>query len=165
MKERVGKDYLIIGISLLLGMMLTVLPLPNWAIWARPSWILLIVIFWAMVAPHRFGIGLAWCVGLFMDFLTGTLLGQQALLTCFTAYFIIKLQRRFMNMPIFQQMCLVLLLVGVNLVINRWVVLFVEHSPVYWKFWLTAFSSALIWPWLSGLLNIYQNRFHLVELE
>ncbi len=67
-----------------------------------------------------------------------------------------------MNMPIFQQMCLVLLLVGVNLVINRWVVLFVEHSPVYWKFWLTAFSSASIW--LSGLLNIYQNRFHLVAV-
>ena len=81
------KDYIVIGITLLIGMILTLIPMPPWAVWLRPNWMLAIMIFWLMTASHRVGIGMAWFVGLFMDLLTGTLLGQQALIFCITAYF------------------------------------------------------------------------------
>src|SRR5262249_47876342 len=148
-----------------LGMILTIIPMPSWSIWLRPYWVLAILIFWLLTAPWRVGIGFAWLVGLFMDLLTGTLLGQQALAFCLTAYFVLRFQNWLAHMPILQQTAAVLLLVLLNLVIDRCALIIFQHTIVNWLFWLPALTTAVIWPWLSGLLYLYQLKLRVADLS
>ena len=39
--------------TLLIALMLALLPMPDWTIWLRPAWVLLVVIYWAMMAPYQ----------------------------------------------------------------------------------------------------------------
>ncbi len=164
MKGSMTRDYLVIGFSFLIGMILTLIPFPQWAVWLRPHWILAILIFWLMTASHRVGIGFAWFIGLFMDLVAGTILGQQALIFCITAYFVLKFQHWFVNVSIFQQTAIIFLLMLFNLTIDRCLLVIFQHTTVNWFFWLPALTTAVIWPWLSGLLYIYQIKLRVADV-
>lgn len=163
MKENAVFDYIVITLTLFIGMILTLLPIPPWAVWMRPEWVLAILIAWMINAPHRAGIGLAWCVGLFMDLLTGTLLGQQALVFCITAYFVLKFQHWFAHVPILQQTVVVFLLVLFDLIIARCVLTLIQHNPVDWLFWLPAVTTAIVWPIIGGVLYFFQTKLRIVD--
>ena len=72
-----------ISLTLLLGMVLSVLPLPDFVPpelgFVRPDWVAMVLIYWILALPHRVGLITAWIAGLGMDVLLGTLLGQHAL--------------------------------------------------------------------------------------
>jgi rod shape-determining protein MreD len=163
MNSNALKDYIVIYITVLLGMILTIVPMPSWAIWLRPNWMLAILIFWLMTASHRVGIGVACFVGIWMDLLTGTLLGQQALVFSITAYFVLKFQQWIAHMPVLQQTFTVFLLVLFDLIIERCMVMLFQHSVINWMFWLPAVTTAVIWPWLSGLLYLYQIKLRVAD--
>ena len=165
MRSSAAKDYVIICITLLIGMILMLLPMPSWAVWLRPNWVLAIMIFWLMTASYRVGIGLAWLVGLFMDLLTGSFIGQQALIFCITAYFVLKFQHWLAHLPVLQQTAMIFLLMFVDLIIDRCMLIVFQHSAVDWLFWLPALTTAVIWPWLSGLLYFYQIKTHVADVE
>ena len=122
------------------------------------------MIFWLMTAPHRVGIIHAWIVGLFMDLLTGTMLGQQALIFCITAYLVLKFQQRLIYMPVLQQTAFVLLLMLFDLIIERCLLMIFQQTTGYWLFWLPALTTAVIWPWLSGLLYYYQIKLGVADV-
>ena len=104
------KDSLLIGSTFIVAMMLLVLPLPDWVIWYRPAWVLMVLLFWLVIMPERIGIGAAWMVGLLLDLLTGTVLGQHAIVLTVMAYFIIKFQAQIRSFPVWQKMLLILFL-------------------------------------------------------
>lgn len=158
------KDYVVISLSLLVGMVLTLIPVPDWAVWLRPYWVLAIMIFWLMTASHRMGVGIAWTVGLFMDLLTGTLLGQQALIFCVTAYFILKFQHWLAHVPVLQQTAIIFLLMLLDSIINYCLLVIFQKTVMDWFFWLPALTTAVIWPWLSGLLYMYQIKLRVADL-
>ena len=160
-----AKDYLVILISLVIGIVLTLVPVPPWAVWLRPNWMLAIIIFWLLTASHRVGIGIAWFVGLFMDLLTGTLLGEQAFVFCIIAYFVLKFQHWLTHIPVLQQTAIIFLLMLFNLIIDRCLLIVFQHSPLNGLFWLPALTTAVIWPWFSGLLYIYQIKLRVADAE
>ncbi len=159
-----SKDYVVIWITLLIGLILTIVPVPEWAIWLRPNWVLAIMIFWLMTAAHRVGIVMAWFVGLFMDLLTGTILGEQALVFCLTAFLVLKFQHWLASMPVFQQTATIFLLMLFNLIVERCMLIVFQQTVVNWLFWLPALTTAVVWPWLSGLLYIYQIKLRVADL-
>ena len=71
--------YLVIPISFIVGMILLILPLPEWVRIYRPDWLALILIYWSMALPKRVGLWSAFIIGLLADSLLGTLLGHHAL--------------------------------------------------------------------------------------
>jgi rod shape-determining protein MreD len=50
----------IIALSLVIALMLTALPLPEWAVNWRPAWVAMVLIYWCMALPERVGIGVRW---------------------------------------------------------------------------------------------------------
>ena len=66
-------------VSFLVAMMLTSLPLPETAIIYRPDWLILVLIYWCMAIPERIGIFTGWMLGLLLDVMYGSLLGQNAM--------------------------------------------------------------------------------------
>ena len=65
--------------SLLLGLLLSVAPMPEFMSVGRPLWLGLVIGYWSLVAPQRVGMTRVWLLGLAADVLYGTPLGQNAL--------------------------------------------------------------------------------------
>src|SRR5690348_5166579 len=93
------RSWFFIILSIMVAMMLTILPLPLWAGWVRPLWVPAVVFYWALALPDRFSIVAAWCVGILLDVLLGTLLGENALGLTLAVFVISKLFTRIRLFP------------------------------------------------------------------
>ena len=154
-----GRTY-IIYLTLILGFILTIMPLPEWAQDYRPQWVALILIYWCMALPERIGVGVGWISGLLLDVLSGALLGQHALGLAVIAFLTLKLYRRVRVLPLRQQMFTVLVLLLVERLSNLWSAGAAGHStPTLW-YWITPLIGMLLWPWVYITLRDIRRRFH-----
>ena len=64
---RRSKNQGIIAITLFIAIVLTIIPLPEWARYIRPEWVMLVLIYWCMATPARINVGIAWLMGLIFD--------------------------------------------------------------------------------------------------
>lgn len=153
------KSFLVIITSFLIACILQMIPLPLWAVWLRPEWLLLVLIFWALYLPDRVGLNIAFMLGILMDLLMGTLIGENALAFVFIAYFMMRFSRRIEMFPLWQQtfivLCFMLIFQTYKFIIWRW--LYGEAvDPLYW---IAAIITALIWPWVYAVLSKFQFRY------
>ncbi len=100
----------VIIITFIVALLLTIVPLPEWARYLRPDWVGLVLIYWCMALPERVGIISGWCAGLLVDLLTGAVLGQHALSLTVVAFLTIRFHQRVRLFPILQQATTVLVL-------------------------------------------------------
>ncbi len=140
-------------LSLMLAMVLRILPLPRFWFELSPDWMALLVLYWTLLAPERFGLLTAWLVGLLADTLTGRLLGQQALAYAVMAYLNLRARPRLLGLPLPLQCLwvLVLSLLGQMLILWTQRVELAEGATLI--FWLPAFSGALAWPLVLWLMR------------
>jgi rod shape-determining protein MreD len=149
----------VIYLSLLLGFILTIMPLPEWAQTFRPQWVVLILIYWCLALPERVGVGVGWIAGLLLDVLTGSLLGQHALGLAVVAFLTLKLYRRVRVLPLPQQMFTVFVLLLVERLLTLWSAAVAGYAtPSLW-YWLTPMIGTLLWPWVYVILRDIRRRF------
>lgn len=160
MRSRFLSRTFIIGLSFITAMMLTILPLPSWAVWLRPEWVMLVVVYWCLALPERISVGIAWVIGLLLDVLLGTLLGQHALALAVVAYFIVKFYPRIRLYPIWQKTLVVFILSVIYLGLLYWVQGLMGILPNSWGFWIPALTTALLWPWVFIILRDLRRKFN-----
>lgn len=142
-----------LGLTFLFAFILVLLPMPQWAIWFRPAWVLLVLIYWNITFPYVIGVGIAWFLGLLLDVLGGTLLGEHALAMTIVSYIAIKMHARIQMFPLLQQgLCIFLLVLFYQLIIYC-VQGFTNDLPKTLLFWSSSFISMLLWPLVTGILN------------
>ena len=125
------RTLLYVYFSIALALMLTIVPLPfSWQ-WFRPEWVTLILIYWIFRKPDYCGVILGWCVGLIMDILGGVLLGQYALAMSLLVYLTHLLRNRLNFFSFWQQMFVILILVGIAQLIPLLVQWLIGHPPPY----------------------------------
>lgn len=139
--------------TLLIALILALLPMPDWTTWLRPAWVLLVLIYWAMVIPARVSVGTAWIMGLLMDLLYGTLLGEHALAYTIVVYCVSRMHIRLRMYPMLQQGFTILLFVLMYQFILYCVQGFIGDVPSSPLYWLSAVTSMLLWPWLFVLMR------------
>lgn len=149
----------VIFLSFVAAYILTLIPLPAWAAFYRPEWVILVLIYWCLSLPKRIGIVIGWLLGLMMDALTGAVLGQHALALVVIAYITLRWHRRIRQQTIWQQALNVLLLVILARLLKGWVHGIGGHFVNGWRFWMPAVTSMLLWPWLFIVLRDIQQRF------
>ena len=134
------------------------LPLPNIIVDWRPCWLPMLLIYWCMALPERVGISSAWFLGLCFDAQQSFILGQHALGFIFLAYIIIQNHKRLRVYPLLQQalvVCLYLLIYQAIMLL----VMLLSGTITYTSFyWLPAFTSMLIWPWLFIFTRDFRRR-------
>lgn len=140
-------------LSLVLALSLEVTPLPGVVEPWRPPFLALAVIFWSMNQPGRYGVGIAWMLGLLLDVLQGAVLGQHALALTFTAYFTIKFCQRLRMYPISQQTIGVGILVGVHEFLMIWIEGMTGDLSGGLLRLAPVASAVLLWPPISLLLE------------
>ncbi len=145
--------------TFLLTYVVMILPVSEWVQWAWPEWTTMALIYWTMTLPSRVGILTGWVLGLGLDVLLGTVLGQHALVLALVAYFSLVLHRRIRVYPILQQSFIVFLLVGLQLLMLRFVQAAVGSVPSSLLYWLPCLVSALLWPVFFFFMNIFRYRF------
>ncbi len=139
--------------SLIFAMILRIVPLPQeWVIY-NPDWVALVVIYWCLAVPERFGVGLAWITGLFCDVLTGRLLGQYALSYCIIAFVCVKTHQRLRVFPPSQQAIIVLFLLLLGQLLIFWTQGIRGITPEPWHYGASSVSGALVWPIVLQLLR------------
>jgi rod shape-determining protein MreD len=159
MKNRAHSIWVIV-LSFLLAYLLAVVPFPEWAMDYRPEWVPMVLIYWVMALPYRIGIGSAWVIGMFLDILEGSVLGLNAIALVIIAYVTLSLHLRLRMYSSLQQACLVLALVGLNLMLCHWLqIISGQTVSSNLMFLLAALTSAVIWPSLFQLLRQVRRSF------
>lgn len=153
---------LVIILALLVGLILSVMPMSTGLQPWRPEWALLILLYWVIALPHRVNIGTCFVIGLAMDILLGSNLGVHAAAFSFVGYVFANHYKRIRHFSLSQQALFVLLLVMVERSIVYLVEYYVNNASMPSTYFLPAVSSAIMWPWLFLLLRKVRRRFGVV---
>ena len=156
MSNRIG--LLRVLVTSAIALLLTIVPLPQLLNFARPDWLLLLVIYWSMNAPMLVGLTYAWCCGLIIDALVGTLLGQHALAFVVVTATAQHFQLRMRVYPVPHQAVAVFLLAALYHFLIFWIDGIVGTAVASWIRWLPALVGALIWPVLVAVLDTSNRR-------
>ncbi len=149
----------IIALSFIFAIMLTALPLPEWAVNWRPAWVAIVLIYWCMAVPDRVGIFIAWFLGLLLDVQQGTVLGQNALGMILLAVLTINSHQRMRAYPLSQQAVLVCFYLLFYKLIMLLVSGYLGTSTRDWTYWMPAITSMLLWPWLFIILRDVRRKY------
>jgi rod shape-determining protein MreD len=149
----------VISTTFLVALILTLLPMPDWTVWLRPSWVLLVLIYWLTVMPYRVNVGTAWFMGLCLDVLNGTLLGEHALAMTVVGFFAVRIHSRFRMFPLIQQGLFVFVFVLLYQFILYCIQGFLGDLPKTWLYWLSPLTSMVLWPWVFVIMHDCRRRF------
>lgn len=155
-------SWMAIIVTLIIALILAVLPMPAWAVWFRPAWVLMVMIYWSMMVPYRVGVGMAWFMGLIVDLLNGSLLGEHALAFTVVVYFVSRMHIRLRMYPLLQQGFSVFVFVFLYQFILFCIQGFIGELPQSHLYWLSSVTSMLLWPWLFVILRDYRRWFKVV---
>jgi rod shape-determining protein MreD len=139
--------------SIVVALMLSIAPLPDWAEPFRPTWVLLTLIYWSMTLPNKFSVGSAWIAGLVLDVAQGTLLGQNALALSLVIYVTVKFHLQLRQFPVLQLSATVFALLALYQFILFWINGVAGIPVAAVNYWGPVISGTLLWPIVAMLLN------------
>jgi rod shape-determining protein MreD len=139
--------------SALVAILLGLVPIPDWMGPFRPYWIGLVLAYWALEAPQRVGLGIAFVIGFMADLIYGTLLGEQALRLTILVFLVLRFRPRLRFFPPSQQALAILALLINDRVVVLAVRMFTGEGMPPPLFWAAPVVGMLLWPWLFLLLD------------
>jgi rod shape-determining protein MreD len=142
-------------LSLIIGLMLTLMPLPGMVDAFRPDWLVLLVIYWAMRLPRRWSVGSAWIIGIILDVSQGTLLGQHALALCVVAFATVRFHLLMRVFPLPQLTATMFAMLALYQFLLFWINGVAAIDAPALTYWGPVLSSTILWPvvmvFLSGV--------------
>ena len=141
-----------------IALVLSVVPVPNWAEPFIPDWVALTLIYWCMATPDRVSVGTGWVLGMILDVLYGSLLGQHALALAVVSFVTVKMHLKFRMFPRWQQAVSVLILLAVNQLLVIWIRGIIGQAPETIAYWSPSIVGMILWPWLFVVLRDVRRR-------
>ena len=145
-------------VSLILAVVLTLVPLPTWMDAFRPYWVALVMAYWILESDHLHSLGAAFVIGLSLDFVTGTLLGQHALSLLIWVYLLLVLRPRIRFAPPGRQAFFMLALLLNDRVVQLWILWLAGAGVPGVGYWTSPLVGAALWPWIFLLLDNLRAR-------
>lgn len=153
MTRRGGSRRLPVVLTIIVALMLMVVPLPDWASAFRPDWLTLTLIYWAMMLPRRWSVGIAWIVGLVLDVAQGAILGQHALALCVVVFVTVRFHLLMRVFPLSQLTATVFALLALYQFILFWINGVANVAAPAESYWGPVISGTILWPVVSMLLS------------
>ena len=148
---------LIIFITLLTGLMLSLMMLPLGYI--APEWILLINIYWAMALPSNNKMSLEFVSGFFVDIVLGQPLGISSLSYVIFIYIILALYNSLRYMTVPQQMIVLFFLLIVKQHFFIWTFYMFGLDIDYQTLIISSFTTAVLWPLIYFSLRFARRKW------
>ena len=146
-------DQALMAASLFIALLLMLVPMPELLQPARPHWVALAIIYWNLEGGRMRLLGQCFALGLLLDLVSGTLLGQHALALVILCYLLERFRSRIRFFPPWQQATVVLALLINDRVIHLWIVGLAGEGWPHWSWWLGPLFSVALWPWLFLLTD------------
>ena len=141
-----------------IGLILTVLPLPPWLSIVRPAFLVLTVLYWSIASPRTGGIALGFFAGLMLDVFQGPVLGEHALALCLVTYVAVREHQKIRSKPAFQQS----LIVFAALVTYEFILFAIDgwtgHPITNPLRWTHTVSGAVFWAPVAAVLAATNDR-------
>lgn len=132
-----------IYLTLLVGLLFSIVPLPPEIDAFRPDWLTLVVLYWVVALPHRVNVGTAMVAGFLLDLLLGSTLGVRALAFSIMAYVAAMQYQQLRTFSLWQQA----LVVGLISLLGQLTIFWAEHL-----FAVVTFDQRLLWGSISTML-------------
>ena len=140
-------------ITLLVGLMLSIMPLPESVEPFRPDWLALLLIFGAMQLPRSWSVGTAWIVGIVLDVSYGTLLGQHAVALCVIVFATVRFHLLMRVFPLSQLTLTVFALISLYQFILFWINGVAGVTAPSITYWAPVITGTLLWPFFYMFLS------------
>jgi len=127
------------------GLLLYMLPWAGFGLMLRPDFVLLVLLYWLIRAPHLCNIGTAWFMGMLVDLAGGDLFGEHALAYVIAAFLAVSYQRRATLFNRWQQLAYVFALLMISQTVLLILKLFGGSEPPEWNYLLPSVSGILLW--------------------
>lgn len=139
--------------TIVAALILTAVPLPDRIEPFRPDWVVLTLIYWAMMLPRRWSVGSAWLTGIFVDVMQGTMLGQHALALAIVIYVTVRFHLLMRVFPLQQLTATVFALIALYQFLLFWIngVAGVHADAVH--YWAPVVTGTILWPLATVLLS------------
>ena len=135
-----------IFLSVLVALLFTTIPIADAVNIYRPLFIPLVVLYWAIFHPVRFGLGKSLLIGISLEVMQSLLIGQASIgLICIT-FFALSNSRRLQLAAVPQQMLTVLFLLLFFQFTQVWIESILDRPSDYYARAVTALISASLWP-------------------
>jgi rod shape-determining protein MreD len=151
-------DWVIPFVSVIAALALAVVPLPGAITPFRPDWVALVLLYWSLVSPRRFGLLTAFWTGLALDTLNGALLGQHALALLVIVYLSRRFYLRLRVFPISQLTVAVTALLLLYEFVLFWVDGVAGRTVPLIERWAPVVSGALLWLLVVGVVGRGRER-------
>lgn len=160
MRNESAHNYWIILGTLFIGLLLQIIPWPQYLHAFKPHWLMLILVYWILALPYRVGITTAFVVGVVMDLFSGTVLGIHAFIFSVIAYLVLFRFQLVRNLALWQQSFIIL---GLSIFYDLFLFIFqitiyqmVTLSPMIF---LSSIVDGLLWTWIFLLLRQVRRSF------
>ncbi len=139
--------------SIILALMLTMVPLPAVLDTYRPDWVALVLIYWTMMLPQSYSVGIAWIVGLVLDVAQGTLLGQHALALVVIIFLTSRFHLLMRVFPMSQLTLTVFAMLAIYQFFLFWINGVVGVDAPASSYWGPVVTGTLFWPVVAAFLS------------
>lgn len=140
-------------LALMMGLMLTIIPLPETVNAIRPAWIFLLVLYVQCCLPAYFRIGLVFLLGLCLDVICSTIMGEHAFALLLISWLISGRMRRFNFYSTIHQMSMIVLLCFFYQSVIYLIDAFLGYTNNILNVFGVALTSTLFWPGLRLLFS------------
>ena len=148
----------VLPVSLLLGLLLGLVPLPGILQPLRPYWLALVLAYWLLEEPEHMGLGMSFALGVLADLVFGGLLGEQALRLVVMAFILDRFRARMRFFQLSQQALVIGVLLVNDRVISAAIHVVMGAPQLPWLYWLAPLLGLLLWAPLHFALDTLRLR-------
>lgn len=148
-------DWLTPTLTLIGALVLSALPLPDAVVAFRPDWAVVVLLYWSLIAPRRYGLLTALWMGLALDTLSGALLGQHALALLIVVYLSQRFYLRIRVFPVSQLAVTVVLLLSMYQFTLFWIDGIAGRTVPLIERWGPVLSGAVVF---ALILTAFERR-------
>lgn len=151
-----GRTWFVPAISVVAALILSVVRLPEAIAAFRPDWVAVVLLYWSLIEPRRHGLFSAFWLGIALDTLSGSLLGQHSLALLVIVFLSQRVYLRIRTFPASQVATIVIFLLALYEFILLLIDGFAGREVPLIERWGPVVTGGLLW--LLVLVGIERSR-------
>ena len=155
----INKIHFVASLSLIIGVILNLLPLPGILSSCKPPILLLILIYWSLAFPTVISLTYAFTTGLIMDVLLITPIGYNALCFTVTIYLILLYYPQIRLQSSWNKMVSLLIILIPYFIMSTAINNLLNINYNIFNVILSIIISIIIWPTLFKMLRFVRQKY------